>query len=288
VYVGNINNMSIINNSFYQLIGDTSVFVIKNEPIIYSTYIIGNNFYTKKGSTPLDAQYNIKIYKNKNHTQEYTGDMKKISKFSLDCIREGKGKTYYNTGAIHIGEYLNNMFHGQGELKIDNITTIEGLWKEDKINNGKKTIVNSLGCVIYEYIGDFDSNFMPHGKGILVKSKGILVKDNETFDGEFVHDKFKKSAKKVVKNDTKDTVVKRKTIPKPMREKVWRKRNNDSVDGKCYCCNKNLSIFDFECGHIVSHANGGKATLKNLEPICKPCNCSMGTVDLEEFKAALY
>lgn len=76
----------------------------------------------------------------------------------------------------------------------------------------------------------------------------------------------------------------KKTIPKPLRECVWRKRFPTTLDGECYCCRKQISFAYFDCGHILAEALGGATTIDNLEPICKTCNTSMGTQNLLEFK----
>ena len=39
-----------------------------------------------------------------------------------------------------------------------------------------------------------------------------------------------------------------------------------------------------ECGHIVAHALGGKATYDNMMPVCKNCNLKMGTMNLGEYR----
>jgi len=53
----------------------------------------------------------------------------------------------------------------------------------------------------------------------------------------------------------------------------------------CYCCKlEPITYGNFECGHNVAHANGGSDELSNLRPICRLCNSSMGTKNLEDFK----
>ena len=58
--------------------------------------------------------------------------------------------------------------------------------------------------------------------------------------------------------------------------------------GPCYVCRTSISIWDFECGHVVAESNGGETTLNNLRPICGVCNKSMGTMDLEEYKKTYF
>lgn len=82
---------------------------------------------------------------------------------------------------------------------------------------------------------------------------------------------------------------KRKQIPKLIRGKVWEIYHGDSLKGECYCCKRNLDAFDaWHTGHIVSHANGGADVPSNLRPLCASCNTSMGTQNMDEFKAQYY
>jgi len=75
-----------------------------------------------------------------------------------------------------------------------------------------------------------------------------------------------------------------KTIPKPLREKVWRK-DNKNIQSICPICNQNeITAFNFECGHILAESKGGTLTIDNLRAICGSCNKSMGTRNMDEFK----
>ncbi len=81
----------------------------------------------------------------------------------------------------------------------------------------------------------------------------------------------------------------RKTIPKKIRGEAWKTQFGDSTQGACYCCRKTLDIFDdWHAGHIVSHVNGGSDTAVNLRPVCGSCNLSMGTENMDAFKARCY
>ena len=76
----------------------------------------------------------------------------------------------------------------------------------------------------------------------------------------------------------------KKPIPKALRDHVWREYCGRNFDSHCYCCHKKISVQDWECGHIIAEANGGKTIIENLRPICSTCNKSMGTTDMDEFK----
>lgn len=56
----------------------------------------------------------------------------------------------------------------------------------------------------------------------------------------------------------------------------------------CPVCNTNkITQLTFEAGHIIAEAKGGLTTVDNLEPICSTCNKSMGTQNLNEYKAII-
>jgi len=81
----------------------------------------------------------------------------------------------------------------------------------------------------------------------------------------------------------KQAKIERKKIPAVLRANVWKKRYSQ-IMGECFCCEKEISVHEFECGHIVSVRDGGQNTLDNLEPICKQCNGNMGTINLLSYK----
>ena len=78
----------------------------------------------------------------------------------------------------------------------------------------------------------------------------------------------------------------RKSIPAPVRNNVWNREYGDSCNGKCpiTACNKMLTKTDWECGHIISHYNGGKIKVENLRPICGQCNNDMSSMNWDEYE----
>ena len=74
-------------------------------------------------------------------------------------------------------------------------------------------------------------------------------------------------------------------IPNALRFSVFKTYINDTlINGKCYCCRiTNISIDNFDCGHVKSRNDGGEISLKNLRPICGQCNSSMGTMNMITF-----
>ena len=87
------------------------------------------------------------------------------------------------------------------------------------------------------------------------------------------------------KNKTNETLLnKRKKISQKERKLVWEKDFKDKEKGICKVCNKvEININTFQCGHIVSHKNGGETSFENLKPICVLCNNKMGSMNLYEY-----
>ena len=87
----------------------------------------------------------------------------------------------------------------------------------------------------------------------------------------------------------KNTDYERKQIPKLIRGKVWEIYHGNSMKGSCYCCKRELDAFDsWHAGHIIPHAHGGSDTPSNLRPLCASCNTSMGTENMDTYKARYY
>jgi hypothetical protein len=79
---------------------------------------------------------------------------------------------------------------------------------------------------------------------------------------------------------------KKHTISKALRIAVWDAYFGlDKGRSKCFCCETaDIIQSDFECGHVIAEALGGKTDVDNLRPICITCNRGMLTKNLYEFK----
>ena len=96
----------------------------------------------------------------------------------------------------------------------------------------------------------------------------------------------KKNIAVLIKDSTAEP---RKGIPKKIRGEAWKIQFGDSIKGYCFCCKKELDVFDdWHAGHIVSHTNGGPDTADNLRPVCGSCNFAMATENMDAFKARCY
>lgn len=71
---------------------------------------------------------------------------------------------------------------------------------------------------------------------------------------------------------------KKKSIPKALREQVWKTYNGVRFEQKCYVtwCTNRVNTFNFEVGHNLPESKGGTTNISNLRPICSQCNRSMG------------
>ena len=80
-------------------------------------------------------------------------------------------------------------------------------------------------------------------------------------------------------------VVKKQSIPNHVKTLVWNYWiSSDKAETYCLCCKvTKISIRSFHAGHIVAESKGGDMTVKNLKPICGPCNLSMGSMNMDEF-----
>lgn len=79
-----------------------------------------------------------------------------------------------------------------------------------------------------------------------------------------------------------------KKIPQSLRIKVWTSEFQEESQGKCVVCSSKISLYNFDCGHVISRKNGGLTNISNLKPICRVCNLSMSAQDMNEFKDMFF
>lgn len=84
-----------------------------------------------------------------------------------------------------------------------------------------------------------------------------------------------------------DTKLKSR-IPKYIRDQVWEFYFENKTQGTCIECSGDISVYNYEAGHIQSERNGGEAVLSNLIPMCSPCNKSLGSNDLSDIKVVSF
>jgi 5-methylcytosine-specific restriction endonuclease McrA len=79
--------------------------------------------------------------------------------------------------------------------------------------------------------------------------------------------------------------TRKKAIPKHIKTLVWNTHVGvENLEAKCFSCRvEKIDARYFQCGHVIAESKGGDLTIKNLRPICGPCNSSMGTKSMNEF-----
>lgn len=73
----------------------------------------------------------------------------------------------------------------------------------------------------------------------------------------------------IVDDDIIEKKYIKKTISKALKIKVWNKQcGEDNRKGKCFCCDTEIVLESFECGHNIAESLGGETTIDNLFAIC--------------------
>ena len=83
---------------------------------------------------------------------------------------------------------------------------------------------------------------------------------------------------------------KRRSVSTKTRNQVWNCYPNDPTFeiGICSVCEKLTPKWSHHCSHIISVYNGGTDSINNLVPACIPCNQSMATGNLINYKLDNY
>jgi len=174
---------------------------------------------------------------------------------------------------------------------------------ELKIIDGKKEKLNIL---ITKKAGEVWKNLDQYTKDSYKEKLKLMNDDNPpTYEHVFEEKKTgstsnsksseKDKKKDKSKNNKKESKVSlekspnRKNIPLAIKRSVWNKyietEDPKKLQGKCFVgCGREITIVDFELGHVNAFSKGGDDSIDNLRPICCLCNRSMGVENLFEFK----
>ena len=103
----------------------------------------------------------------------------------------------------------------------------------------------------------------------------ILEYNNKTSNSKTLHSKSKTEPK-----------YKKTPISLALKKLVWDEHIGlDIGRTKCVCCKTSEIIqISFHAGHVIAESKGGKTDVSNLKPICQNCNCSMGSINMDEFE----
>ncbi len=81
-------------------------------------------------------------------------------------------------------------------------------------------------------------------------------------------------------------MARKKKIAAALREQVWIGAVGQQFAAKCTVswCSNTITVFNFQCGHVLAESKGGPTTLENLRPICGRCNQSMATMHMDDWE----
>lgn len=173
----------------------------------------------------------------------------------------------------------NNRIYVDGQNP--NFNSILYMIKNDII----KSDINDLCLYIDELYNQFSKLQKYMSKEKITSKKEIKEKPIEDKNKTAKISEEKIEEKLQEKIEEKKKPKKKTKIPATVRKIVWSTyMGKDNNSGKCLCCDtEDISITNFECGHIKSEKNGGEVTIENLRPICGHCNKSIGGNNMDEF-----
>jgi hypothetical protein len=253
------NNLSIING----FVKESKEIISKNAEILLSDDFKFkesdftdslNNFNSEKLEFYLyKLQSDVFIkWKNNNDNSNYYDDINELNKIL------NKFKKSYNNSDILI--VSNSMIYGlDNSSKVELIKFFEGIInKYSKLDKIKKKVRKT--------------------------SSEIKEKPNKKDEKKEAVNEVKSKKEKESSEESKPKKKTKEKIPATVKNSLWRKYFGENINGVCQCCKvEPISIKNFDCGHIVSEKNGGSVTIDNLKPICRLCNSSMGTMNMQEF-----
>ena len=258
--------------------------------LVYITFIsvktieeLNENFITINKSLPV-PEFIIENIKNDNQIDS------KIIETNLKDLKKKFPSFFKNTNDPHIPNISTTRFGDQLQQKnIIILLNIKSaghlLYIINEYNNKLKT----------QELNFFNKHYNGHANLVKAHDK---CKESNFYIGllpnflwiDFIikdynpeNDKYIEPVQEIKENKE------RQKISKTLRTQVWNKYYTLDVGSvKCSICSVHtISQLDFECGHIISHANGGPTNLDNLRPICNQCNKSMSSVNMNEFERRL-
>ena len=273
--------IGVVNNNLYVIDGQHRLAITKK---LYENHDITNDYlifcyYMVKNDNEMKA-----LFKEVNRDS-----IKHHNYISLDEFKE----TIYSATKEYMRQYIQYFSESKSKLNkryslsefMDKLVESKYLdklppWNIDEIIKDIETSNKAFSKLIdyHEYYVENSSNFYKDEIESIKNNKIFSLKNNNFIDylvnKDVVPDHHFK--------------LQRKTISPKLRIQVWRKEYNDNDKGECpfYNCTTIISNSKngFECGHIISHANGGETSIDNLKPICSNCNRKMGSEDWIPFQ----
>lgn len=261
-------------------------------PIYFCVY--NNNRYVVDGNHRLMCYTNDELIKTKKIPiiDIYVNDENEIFEYfklindtmTLNDIyideNENKKEIINNTYKYFLNKYPNTFkYKGKKRPYLDNNDFLNQL---NEIYEDKKFINSQQFIDIIENLNNkyskMDSDWFT-SKGT-TKNKNILdtvVNNNCLYLGMCKND-WPNHLENIPDNNNESNIT------LGFKHSIWNKYCGSVYNRKCLCCDINeISVFNFECGHILSDKNGGKISTDNIVPICSFCNKSMGAMHMLKY-----
>lgn len=216
----------------------------------------------------------MKIMKYKNnamaeqHNEPVICNKEKVGTTTINMLAEQNNKSdkVVSTNANNIGTKYNTI---KASYKKDDL--IKLAIEKGIIFNSKSTVA-SLEELILDKL---------EGKNISEKANKLNIFGNKNTSVQ--------GYKNVILGTLTNTFNSFESIPKTIKALVWNEYiGEDKGIGACYVCQSKLDSKHFECGHIKAKVKGGSDTIDNLRPVCSLCNKSIGTKNMNDFKAQYF
>lgn len=258
--------IGLLNNKYYIIDGQHRICALKKFKNKYSIII---NLVILRDED--DLNFHLKIVNcNKPYTQVETNDIKQIEQFFLTNYKEYIKNTnkprcpHINTN--NIVKILNK--HNSSitfDIFLQKFKELESFLVKNHTN-----------------IGIFNTDVKQYFRNKKEPFYCGIMKNNTWLDAIII------SIECDIKISSLDFtkfpfIKKRDKIAISDKNKLWKQYNN-TLEGKCYICNENITYNTFECGHIVPVFKGGTNSLSNMKCICRDCNKDCGIMNLEEYK----
>ena len=192
--------------------------------------------------------------------------------------------------SAELGEVLatkySSLFASEKKTKTDRVRTIRSFLAE--LN--KTAYLGQFGSVD-ELVADLDKANDEFCRTLTVPESAIYSVEQGAFKEKFmpplVHCNFTEFLNDRSVSPSYEGKQKRDAVSAKDRKEVWKNEFKGALEGKCPIGCGVLLVRDekngWDCGHVVSHKNGGREDVSNLRPICKNCNGKMGTQNWDEY-----
>jgi len=271
-----------INDSYFFLNNICNGFNFIINEVKMSNFVLSNirmiNSFSEKSKEIIIKYLDIILLDNFENDNNFNRTKLYLQKLQHEILF--KWKKSYN-------EYINDINEFNNIIRTYNINFTE----YDNISN----IICSLNnldedCKI-KIIDFYEKMIKKYEKYEKINNKISNLKKNKSENNikpDNIIIEKKDSKKKLNEKDKKEKIPtekkKKEKIPVSVKNTLWSLNFENSLTGKCQCCKtENISKNNFDCGHIISEKNGGKVELSNLKPICRSCNSSMSTTNMDDF-----